>query len=314
MGETMIDQLTKMRFALPVLLAVMAYGCTKSEPMTTREVAHAFLTQMFDKGDMDGAYERYATPDFIQHNPTMGNGVEAHRAYFEKQAQGERGSTSNWAHVTNMVLVDGDLFALHHHAFSGPDDPGRIFVDIWRVADGKIVEHWDVIQTIPSEIMHSNGMACGVGDTYESAKVAGTSIDHPACGLPDPSVSREESLKVIADYTDAVRNADVKKAILDWFSDDYRQHSPNIADGAQGAIDYLEREYGRGTDMMPKAGPSRTIAEGDFVMFHRLVTYAGADRASSNIDVFRVTNGKISEHWDVKQRVPDESANENGMW
>ena len=300
--------------AVPVVLAIVAGGCAPSQPMTTREVAHAFLTQMFTKGDMDGAYERYAAPDFIQHNPTMGDGVEAHRAYFERQAQEPQGDPSAWAHVTNMVLVDGDLFAMHHHVFRGPDDPGRIFVDIWRVADGKIVEHWDVIQTIPSEIMHNNGMACGIGDDYESAKAAETSIDHPACGLPDPKASREDSLQAIADYTDAVRTGDVKSAILEWFSPDYRQHSPNIADGAQGAIDYLDREYGRGPEMMPKAGPSRTIAEGDYVMFHRLVTYAGADRASSNIDVFRVTNGKISEHWDVKQLVPDTSANNNGMW
>jgi predicted SnoaL-like aldol condensation-catalyzing enzyme len=299
--------------ALPVVLAVVAGGCAPSEPLTTREVAKGFLTQMFTDGDMRGAYEHYAAPDFIQHNPTMADGVKAHEAHFEEQAKDPHGDPKAWRHVTNMVLVDGDLFALHHEAFNGPGDPGRVFVDIWRVANGKIVEHWDVIQAIPTTMLHNNGMGCGA-DSYESVGNGKGTIDQPACGLPDPKANREETLKVIKDYTEAVGKGDVHKAILDWFSPDYRQHSPNIADGAQGAIDYLDNEFGRGTEEMPKAGPSRVIAEGDYAMYHRLVTYAGADRPSSNIDVFRVTNGKISEHWDVKQPVPDKSANTNGMW
>ena len=310
----MANRLRGIGAVLPIIFLLVMSSSAQSDPMTTREVAHAFLTQMFTDGDMIGAYRKYADPDFIQHNPTMGNGVAAHEAYFAKQAKESNGDPKAWRHVTNMVLVDGDLFALHHHAFRGPDDPGHIYVDIWRVSKGKIVEHWDVIQQRPATILHNNGMGCGVGETYESAKDASGTIDHPACGLPDPKASREDTLKVIADYTSAVGKGDVHAAILQWFSSDYRQHSPNIKDGAQGAIEYLDHEFGQGTKAMPKAGPSRVIAEGDYVMYHRLVTYAGADRPSSNIDVFRVTNGKISEHWDVKQPVPDTSANDNGMW
>jgi predicted SnoaL-like aldol condensation-catalyzing enzyme len=59
---------------------------------------------------------------------------------------------------------------MHHHAFRGPADPGRVFVDIWRVKDGRIAEHWDVIQAIPATMAHHNGMACGHGDDYASAR------------------------------------------------------------------------------------------------------------------------------------------------
>ncbi len=297
-----------------IILGLASVSPARAEPMTTRDVAEGFLTQMFTKGDMTGAYRKYSDPEFIQHNPTMANGVAAHEAYFEKQAKASGVDPSTWRNVNNMVLVDGDLFALHHQAFRGPNDPGRVFVDIWRVANGKIVEHWDIIQPMPAKMLHHNGMGCGVGDSYESAGTAKATIAHPACGLPDPKASREETLRVIADYSTALRSGDVHQAIRHWFSADYRQHSPNIKDGAEGAIEYLDHEFGRGTTEMPKAGPSRVIAEGDLVMYHRLVTYPGADRASSNIDIFRVTNGKISEHWDVKQPVPDTSANDNGMW
>jgi predicted SnoaL-like aldol condensation-catalyzing enzyme len=51
--------------------------------------------------------------------------------------------------VTDMLLVDGDMFASFHHVYHSSQDPGRMFVDIWRVKDGRISEHWDVKQTVP---------------------------------------------------------------------------------------------------------------------------------------------------------------------
>lgn len=280
----------------------------------TRAVAQAFLRQMFVENDVRGAYATYAAPDFIQHNPLMADGLEGHRAYFASLAKQPQGHTSDWAHVFNMVLVDGDLFAVHHHVFRTPEDRGRVFVDVWRVADGRIVEHWDVIQAIPATMAHSNGMACGRGQDFHSAKMLGDTLADPACGRPDPHADRDVSMQVLQDYVAEVGAGNVRAAIERWFSSDYRQHSPTIGDGADGAIAYLEHEFGRGPSAMPRAGPARIVAEGDYVLFHRLVTYAESDRPSSNIDVFRVTNGKISEHWDVKQPVPDTSANKNGMW
>jgi predicted SnoaL-like aldol condensation-catalyzing enzyme len=280
----------------------------------TRTVAQAFLRRMFVENDVAGAYATYAAPDFIQHNPLMADGIEGHRAYFAALAKEPQGRPSDWAHVFNMVLVDGDLFAVHHHVFRSSEERGRVFVDIWRVANGRIVEHWDVIQAVPETMAHNNGMACGRGGDYQSARALGDTLDNPTCGKPDPKADRNATMKVIQDYVTEVGAGNVRSAVERWFSRDYRQHSPDIADGAEGAIAYLEDEYGKGPAAKPYLGPARVVAEGDYVLFHRLVTYAGSDRPSANIDVFRVTNGKISEHWDVKQPVPETSANKNGMW
>jgi predicted SnoaL-like aldol condensation-catalyzing enzyme len=280
----------------------------------TRAVAGPFLEQMFVKNDVNGAYHAFAAPDFIQHNPNMADGLAGHDAYFDAMAKQARGRPSNWAHVFDMVLVDGDLIAVYHHVFHSPEDHGTVFVDIWRVAGGKIVEHWDVIQPIPPTSLNGNGMACGAAKDYASALALGDTLAHPTCGLPDPRASRQRSLDVIAAYVKEVGSRDVVGAIRRWFSPDYRQHSPTIPDGAEGAIAYLEHEFGKEVKQTPTAGPARVIAEGDFVMFHRLVTYPGRAEPSSNIDVFRVTDGKISEHWDVKQPVPKTSANGHGMW
>jgi predicted SnoaL-like aldol condensation-catalyzing enzyme len=98
------------------------------------------------------------------------DGWEGQNAYLAELALQSPRVASDGVNVNNIVLVDGDLFALHHHAFAAPDDPGRVSVDIWRVDRGKIVEHWAVRQAIPSTMAHANGMACGKGDDYAGAR------------------------------------------------------------------------------------------------------------------------------------------------
>ena len=306
-----------------VLLAVChPLGATAQAPQTTpaastteetRKVALAFLAQMFDAGDMDGAYARYAAPDFVQHNPEMADGVAAHRAYFAHKAVAAGGSIRR-VNVTNMLLVDGDLFALHHTLFTGPNEPARFFVDIWRVADGRIIEHWDVIQTRPATSANSNGMGCGTGEDYASALRGAGPIAEPTCGLPSKDAKRADSITTLTSYSTALHSGDVAKAISDWLTADYRQHSPGIADGRAGALAYLQQAYGKGTAAMPHMGPIRTIAEGDFVLQHRLTTYPATGETTANISIFRIRNGQISEHWDLRQTVPAKAENHNGMW
>lgn len=282
-------------------------------PPDTRTVALAFLQRCAD-GDMDGAYAHWAIPDYIQHNPEIPDGVAGHRAFFEEVVH-KYGAVGNWANVTDMLLVDGDMFASFHHVYRSAADPGRMFVDIWRVKDGRIIEHWDVIQPIPATQANHNGVACGIYEDYPSARRRQDGPGEPACGRPDPSASRAKSLEVVDAYTRELTDGDVREAIHRWLAPDYRQHSPGIADGVDGAIAYLEREHGRAAKQHPKALTCvRIIAEGDLVLMHRLVQYPGAARPSANIDIFRVTDGRINEHWDVKQAVPEVTRSGHPMW
>jgi predicted SnoaL-like aldol condensation-catalyzing enzyme len=277
-------------------------------------VANGFLRQAFADGDVRGAYERYSTPDFKQHDPDIADGWEGQSSYLAELARQSPNAASDGVNVNNVMLVDGDLFALHHHAFAGPDDPGRVSVDIWRVDRGKIVEHWAVRQAIPSTMAHANGMACGKGDDYASARLLGDTTAEPTCVPPDPAEKREDSLAVLDAYAAEFRKGNVEEPILRWFSSDYRQHSPVIADGIPGAIAFLQNEYGKGEDKMPKFGPMRTVAEGGYVLRHRLQLDYGAKSWSANVDIFRISGGKISEHWDLRQDVPEKAQNSNGLW
>ena len=92
----------------------------------------------------------------------------------------------------------------------------------------------------------------------------------------------------------------------------YRQHNPTVRDGPDAFVAFVSGFV----KQFPKlrVNIKRVIAEGNLVVTHSHLTLNPTDRGSAVVDIFRIENGKIVEHWDVMQQIPEKSANTNTMF
>lgn len=123
----------------------------------------------------------------------------------------------------------------------------------------------------------------------------------------------EANKRIVREWNDlAINQRNPKEAVAKYLGPHYRQHNPGATDGAESFIGFVKRFAQTFPDFHLE--PKRIIAEGDYVVLHSHLIRESGDRGMAVVDIFRLENGKIVEHWDVLQQVPETSANDNTMF
>lgn len=141
-------------------------------------------------------------------------------------------------------------------------------------------------------------LTCSVGCTFAAE------------ALPKAKNANEAVVIKLLDV--AFNQKKVVEAFESYVGPYYRQHNPSVPDGKEAIIKALPSYLAAAPEL--RYHFKRVLSDGDLVIVHSHVTTNAQDRGMAVIDIFRVENGKVVEHWDVAQPVPEKAANDNTMF
>jgi predicted SnoaL-like aldol condensation-catalyzing enzyme len=136
--------------------SIAVRGGPVSDVERNKQVVVDYYQTAFN-GDPEKAVADHLGPRYIQHNPDAADGPEAFIGFVHWL----RGQYPNLKLDIKRVIAEGDMVVTHSHLDLEPgnaDNPGRALADFFRLEDGKVVEHWDVIQEVPKHAANPNGM------------------------------------------------------------------------------------------------------------------------------------------------------------
>ena len=142
-----------LRAFIAAVFAVVLAGPAWADPEANKKIVIDFYEKALNQKDFEAA-AKYFGPRYIQHNPLVPNGLDGLKALVTLLKE----KFPNSHNEIKRVIAEGDYVVLHVHSVREPGQRGRAIVDIFKLEDGKIVEHWDVIQDVPEKAANDNTM------------------------------------------------------------------------------------------------------------------------------------------------------------
>lgn len=254
--------------------------------MTPEKQKAAALLKSLETGD-PGPAAAVNPNKYIQHNLGAPDGLAGMVAMLKAMPKGSVKAN------TVRVFQDGDFVFSHtEYELFGP----KIGFDVFRFENGLIVEHWDNLQTRPA-----------------SPNPSGRSMTDGPTQATDLHKTEANKALVKAFVDDILVGGRMDKLAGYFDGDTYLQHNPQVADGLSGMNAAFQAMAKAGVAMKYER-VHRVLGEGSFVLVMSEGSFAG--KHSAFYDLFRVANGKISEHWDVIETIPPKSEwkNANGKF
>lgn len=245
------------------------------------------------KGDFD-TFMSIAADPYIQHSPDLPDGW---KPVWDLTTNREANFTSKmipWI-APGGFLDNGNYLVMFREVDHG-EGPSKKFDLMYFDEDGLYAEHWDMAQKM------SETTASGRSETATAAQFT----DNPVSYDLD---TEEANRRLVASFLNlAFNGGQLETALNLYVSPDYVQHNPLIPDGTQPVID----AFAAGKIPSLCYDIQFVLTQNDIVWVYSKVT--SAQGVSAVVDMIRVRDGKMVEHWDVVQTVPDKMPHDNGMF
>jgi len=122
----------------------------------------------------------------------------------------------------------------------------------------------------------------------------------------------QKNLKAVLDFYDVIVNGQQYERAGEFLDDNYIQHKPEVEDGPEGVLNFIRWVYEQSPQH--RARIVRSFVEDDYVILHVHIIDGAEAPNIAVMDIFRVENGKLMEHWDVASPVPETARNPNGVF
>lgn len=254
----------------------------------SKQIASEAHHRLFAQRDVS-VLEELFSEDFVEHSPLVADGRPGLKSMVEDAGDA-------LTYEASRILADGDLVALHGR-FTGLGETPLIGFDLYRVADGKVIEHWDGLVPEASEPNPSGRTQLdGASEPQASQDAEANRKTVLTCLFGRGLIGQDYSV-----FRDLTRDGI------------FTQHSPDIADGAEAVVEFLEQLKADGSPLVYDQ-VHRSVADGDFVLTHSEGSIAG--ERHSYFELWRFEDGALVEMWDAIGPVPsdEEAAHPHGIF